>query len=727
MSNYILHFKKIFYIILFSSAVWFISFTIFPENQVIKIEIGEVSPNSFSAPRFLSVVDQQKTDSLKEEAVSNVPPVYSIESTITTDVIDGVTEMFLTVIKSRTEEILEQSDDGELEQSDPNLIIINLTKSEQIQKIRSSVLFSTISTSAIEVLVEVSNTDKNNETNFLTQIEFEAKNKANEILSKGISNENLNQQRQSIVSNPPTLNLSSELYAIVPEARISSMVGEIIGENLIANQKLEDELWSEQKLKAEDAVENVTVQFFKDEIIVTEGEIIDEVIFQALNEFGFLSGESRTVQTAAIPIIFSVFLVLYVLLWRLRDSIWANDNELLLMLTLILISSIFLRGVSYFSQISDLEFIQYALPVSFVGIISVTLLNLRATLILSLSSSLLALAGGGNIGLVALGALGTIIPAIFLSEDTDRALLRQRIVYISLTQPLLAFGVYFFLRDEGNLTQILIFSFFTALIVNLAAFALTSYIESIFRLTSSFKLSELADRNHPALRYLEDNALGTFNHSLVVGTLADRAAHRIGANSQLSRAMAYFHDLGKTENPTMYIENQFGSRNPHENLTPRESVDIIRRHVTDGITLAKKFKIPEIVYRGILEHHGDAVMRYFYEMEKNVDPNVEKNEFRHLGNKPSTKETTILMFADSLEGACRARFLNEDADEEKIREVVEEIFNEKITDNQLDESPLTFEDLNLIKESFQKSLEGLYHQRVMYPDISEDVSELEEE
>ena len=120
-------------------------------------------------------------------------------------------------------------------------------------------------------------------------------------------------------------------------------------------------------------------------------------------------------------------------------------------------------------------------------------------------------------------------------------------------------------------------------------------------------------------------------------------------------------------------------------------------------------------------------MRYFYEMEKNVDPSVEKNEFRHLGNKPSTKETTILMFADSLEGACRARFLNEDADEEKIREVVEEIFNEKITDNQLDESPLTFEDLNLIKESFQKSLEGLYHQRVMYPDISEDVSELEEE
>lgn len=720
MNKYILHLKKITYILLFSSAVWFISFTIFPENQVIKLEVGDKSPTTFSAPRYLTVIDEDKTSNLKDEAINNVAPVYSIDTSVAADVIDGITEMFLTVIKSRTEEILEQSDDGELEQSDPNLIIIELTKSEQIQNIRSSLLFSTISTSAIEVLVEISNTDKKNETNFLTQIEFEAKNKANEFLSKGVSNENLNQQRQSIVSNPPTLNLPSELYAIVPEARISSMVGEIIAENLIANQKLEEELWNEQKDKAAKAIENVTIQFFKDEIIVSEGEIINEVIFQALNELGFLSGESRTVQTAAIPIIFAVFLVLYILLWRLRDSIWANDNELLLMLTLILISSIFLRGVSYFSQLSDLEFIQYSLPISFVGILSVTLLNLRATLILSLSSSLLALAGGGSVGLVALGALGTIVPAIFLSEETDRLLLRERIVYISLTQPLLAFGVYFFLRDDGNLTQILIFSFLIALIANLAAFSFISYIESIFRLTSSFKLSELADRNHPALRHLEDKALGTFNHSLVVGTLADRAANRIGANSHLARAMAYYHDLGKTMNPTMFVENQIGYTNPHDRLSPSESANIIKNHVVDGVKLAKKFKIPEMVYQGIIEHHGNAVLRYFYEKEKLVNPKVSKEEFRHLGNKPSSKESAILMLADSLEAACRAIFMNEDADEKKIKDVIEEIFNEKISDGQLSDSPITFKELATIKESFQVSLEGLYHQRVLYPEITEE-------
>ena len=720
MNIYINHFRKIFYIILFSAAVWFISFSIFPENQIIKIEVGDESPTAFSAPRFLTVVDEQTTEKLKEDARNDVAPVYSIDSKINVSVIDGITEMFLTVIKARTEEVFVTDNESNPENPQSVVEIVELSKVEQIEKVQSSLLFSTISTSAIEVLIEISNLDSFNSSNFLTQIEFEAKNQADKFLSNGINNENLNQIRQTIVQTPPNLNLPSELYVLVPEARVRSMVGEIIAENLIANQKLEEELWNEQKNKASDAVEEVTIQFFKDEIVVNEGEVIDEVLYKALDEFGYLSGESRTVQTSAIPIIFSVFLVLYVLLWRLRDSIWKNDNELLLMLTLILVSSIFLRGVSYYSNLSDLDFIQYALPVSFVGVISVILLNLRATLILSLSSSLLALAGGGNIGLVALGALGTIIPAVFLSEDTDRTLLRERIIYISLTQPLLAFGVYFFLREDGNLTQILVLSFFSALVANLAAFSLTSYIESMFRLTSSFKLSELADRNHPALRYLEDNAIGTFNHSLVVGTLADRAAYKIGANSQLARAMAYYHDLGKTANPKMFVENQIGSSNPHDGLQPMESANILKAHVTEGVKLAKRFKIPETVYKGILEHHGDAVIRFFYEKEKMVNKNVSKDEFRHLGNKPTSKESAILMMADSLEAACRAIFMNEDADEEKIRNVINEIFEEKIADGQLNNAPITFKELDIIKNSFQESLEGLYHQRVLYPEISEE-------
>jgi putative nucleotidyltransferase with HDIG domain len=721
ISNYLLHARKLLYVVIFGGLVWFISFSIFPENQVIKISVGDTSPATFRAPSYIEIIDEVQTEIDKDNAIKSVNPIYSIDPSINDSVIKGIKDMFLTVIEARTYETLIVNDSDIVdEDSEPEVVTTSLSKIEQIEKITESLLFSTISTSTIEVLVEISNYDTQNKTNYLAQIELEAKSQANEILNKGINNENLNGLRQSLVSNPPYLDLTSDLFLLIPENRLRSTVSEIIAENLVSNQKLEEDLWDEQKQKIADSISPVIVKFFENDLIIQQGTEVNQIQYQALDNFGYLSGESRTIQTAALPIIFSIFLLIYFLFWRFNDSVWNNDKEFLLLLTLILVASVFLRGTSYFSQTLELDYLKYGVPISFVGVVSATLLNLRASLVLSLSSALLALAGGGNIGLFALGGILSILPSVFISEKIDRRLLRERIIYISITQPVISFGIYFFLREDFSLFEVLVTGLIGGLAANLAAFSLITYIEAIFKITTNFRLSELADRNHPGLRYLEEKALGTFNHSLVVGTLADRASNVIGANSQLARAMAYFHDLGKTENPTMFIENQFGSSNPHDNLSTYDSSQIIRAHVTDGLKLAKKFKIPEIVYNGILEHHGDSVMRFFYEKEKATNPEVEKSEFRHLGRKPTSKETVILMFADALEGACRARFLNEDADEEKIKNVIEEIFAEKISDGQLDNAPITFSDIDKIKQSFQKSLEGLYHQRVMYPEISEE-------
>ena len=721
ISNYLLHARKLLYVVIFGGLVWFISFSIFPENQIIKISVGDTSPATFRAPSYIEIIDEVQTEINKDNAIKSVNPIYSIDPSINDSVIKGIKDMFLTVIEARTSETLIVNDSDIVdEDSEPEVVTTSLSKIEQIEKITESLLFSTISTSTIEVLVEISNYDTQNKTNYLSQIELEAKSQANEILNKGINNENLNGLRQSLVSNPPYLDLTSDLFLLIPENRLRSTVSEIIAENLVSNQKLEEDLWDEQKQKIADSISPVIVKFFENDLIIQQGTEVNQIQYQALDNFGYLSGESRTIQTAALPIIFSIFLLIYFLFWRFNDSVWNNDKEFLLLLTLILVASVFLRGTSYFSQTLELDYLKYGVPISFVGVVSATLLNLRASLVLSLSSALLALAGGGNIGLFALGGILSILPSVFISEKIDRRLLRERIIYISITQPIISFGIYFFLREDFSLFEVLVTGLIGGLVANLAAFSLITYIEAIFKITTNFRLSELADRNHPGLRYLEEKALGTFNHSLVVGTLADRASNVIGANSQLARAMAYFHDLGKTENPTMFIENQFGSSNPHDNLSTYDSSQIIRAHVTDGLKLAKKFKIPEIVYNGILEHHGDSVMRFFYEKEKATNPEVEKSEFRHLGRKPTSKETVILMFADALEGACRARFLNEDADEEKIKNVIEEIFAEKISDGQLDNAPITFSDIDKIKQSFQKSLEGLYHQRVMYPEISEE-------
>jgi membrane-associated HD superfamily phosphohydrolase len=457
ISNYLLHARKLLYVVIFGGLVWFISFSIFPENQIIKISVGDTSPATFRAPSYIEIIDEVQTEINKDNAIKSVNPIYSIDPSINDSVIKGIKDMFLTVIEARTSETLIVNDSDIVdEDSEPEVVTTSLSKIEQIEKITESLLFSTISTSTIEVLVEISNYDTQNKTNYLAQIELEAKSQANEILNKGINNENLNGLRQSLVSNPPYLDLTSDLFLLIPENRLRSTVSEIIAENLVSNQKLEEDLWDEQKQKIADSISPVIVKFFENDLIIQQGTEVNQIQYQALDNFGYLSGESRTIQTAALPIIFSIFLLIYFLFWRFNDSVWNNDKEFLLLLTLILVASVFLRGTSYFSQTLELDYLKYGVPISFVGVVSATLLNLRASLVLSLSSALLALAGGGNIGLFALGGILSILPSVFISEKIDRRLLRERIIYISITQPIISFGIYFFLREDFSLFEVLV-------------------------------------------------------------------------------------------------------------------------------------------------------------------------------------------------------------------------------------------------------------------------------
>ena len=254
IKEYIFHLKKLFYIVLFGSLVWIISFTLFPENQIIKVSIGDNSPSTFTAPKYIEIIDEEETEKNRTIASESVSPIYSIDTDLNDSVINGITEMFLTVIEARKDEKLIITEDTIVEEeSEQEVEVIDNPKIEQIANITESVLFSTISTSTVEVLVEISNYDLNNKSTYLAQVELEAKKQAEEILSDGINNENLNQLRQTLVSNPPYLDLSSELYVLVPENRIRSAVAEIIAENLVANQKLERALWEEQKTKLAEA------------------------------------------------------------------------------------------------------------------------------------------------------------------------------------------------------------------------------------------------------------------------------------------------------------------------------------------------------------------------------------------------------------------------------------------------------------------------------------------
>lgn len=273
-------------------------------------------------------------------------------------------------------------------------------------------------------------------------------------------------------------------------------------------------------------------------------------------------------------------------------------------------------------------------------------------------------------------------------------------------------------------------AFFTAVTTALIISGLLPIFEGIFHLTTDISWLELSDLNHKLLRRMQLEAPGTFHHSLVVASLAEAAAEKIGANAPLCRVCSYFHDIGKLKKPTYFIENQHdGAENPHDALTPTMSALVIIAHVKDGIDLAVKSKLNPRIIDVIQEHHGDSLVYYFYrkaqeqkkaELEKvgrgleNPEdlPAVEEKNFRYPGPRPSTRESGIIALADTIESASRTIRKPTPA---KIRSLVEDLVRTKINDGQLDECPLTLRELALVKESFTSTLRSMMHTRIDYP------------
>jgi len=248
----------------------------------------------------------------------------------------------------------------------------------------------------------------------------------------------------------------------------------------------------------------------------------------------------------------------------------------------------------------------------------------------------------------------------------------------------------------------------------LAVTILLPLLESVFTVTTDITLLELADLNRPILRRLMLEAPGTYHHSIVVGTLAEAATAAIGGSALLARVGAYYHDIGKIDKAEYYVENQANARNRHEKLSPTMSCLIIESHVREGAEIARKEKLPKAIVDAILEHHGTTLMSYFYSRAQQLDPETRQEEFRYPGPKPRSKETAVLMLADAVEAAARSL---SDPTPSRIRGVVSRILEARVKDGQLDESPITFEDLAKVREAFLPILMALFHARVHYPGV----------
>ncbi len=267
----------------------------------------------------------------------------------------------------------------------------------------------------------------------------------------------------------------------------------------------------------------------------------------------------------------------------------------------------------------------------------------------------------------------------------------------------------------------LVFALANSVISPVLTFGLLIFFERYFKVTTDLTLIELGHFNHPLLKLLAEKAPGTYHHSAIMASLAEAAASAVGANEVLARVGAYFHDIGKIEKPTYFVENQKGSRNRHEKLSPRMSSLIIQNHVKKGMSFAREYKLPEEVVAFIPQHHGTTRIDYFYskavKLAENSDDEtkideIKEQDYRYPGPKPQTKETGILMLADSIEAAARTI---EDPSPQKLEVLIDDLIKKRFEEGELDECPLTLKDLTKIKKAFLGVLVGVHHGRVKYP------------
>ena len=363
----------------------------------------------------------------------------------------------------------------------------------------------------------------------------------------------------------------------------------------------------------------------------------------------------------------------------------------------------------------------YIIPAVAIGVMASILFDQRTALLLAIPMAAFTAISTADIAFTVYAGVAAAIPVAFVSSVSTRSQLRLSVLGSAAVAVPVAAGLeYLFVAEHSGSAALQAggWAFAGAVIGGFLGQGLVSFLENAFGVTTAMSLLDLLDRNHPALQLLEEKAPGTFNHSMLVGSIAGKAARSIDADPLLAQAAAWYHDLGKTEHPQYFVENQLG-HNPHDDMAPEESAEIIRSHVTEGLVLANQYRIPEDVANGIRMHHGTSLMRFFYHKALTQDPDVDPEVFRHHGEKPTRKEMAIVMIADATEAAARAYAQNEQPTEEGLAKLVDSIVTEKLDDGQFDESSLTFGELTTLKREVVAALSAYYHARVEYPDFPE--------
>ena len=676
-----------------SIALFAILFPWFPGGQ--QLEVGTRVDSDVVAPRELTYESEVLTEETREAAAEAIDEVLVYDSEIRDQQVAELDRIIGAIADVRGDATSSAS-----------------ARETEVQAIPGTDL----SPEAAGTLIAV-------DSDVWATMQEEARDALSRTLTGAVSPNDLDAARsraQNLLA--PTLNTAET-------AALTELLDPLIVPTLAVSQDRTETLRAEARANTPP----VRVTYMAGDIVVPAGTVIDDAGFEAIQQLDIRTG-SITVAAVLAAAIVSVLVGagFGAHLWVAKPRSLRGARRLTLFVLTLLVPSLVAK-FAYPLILPDHEdlYLALALPLAAGPIVAAVLLDVGSGVIASMALAAVV----GYLAVAAPSTSGTLagdLDALRLSLATGAASIAGLFVasraerlqgYLGAGLAAAVAGglwatVVLLLNPDRSLDEFIWIAgasatggFLTATI-SVGAFVLLS---RPFGIITRVELMELVQLNHPLLRRLQDEAPGTFQHSMLVGSLADRAADRIGADSLLVRVGAYYHDIGKLHSPGFFVENFGDGPNPHENLDPLQSSRVIMRHVTAGTDLARKHGLPEAVVAFVQQHHGTRLVAFFYRQAAQVKPDIEPELFQYPGPKPQTREAALVMLADASEASVRA---SNERTSDRIRQIVDNVIRERLDEGQFDECDISMRDLRIATDSFVQSLSAVYHPRVEYPEPS---------
>lgn len=496
-------------------------------------------------------------------------------------------------------------------------------------------------------------------------------------------------------------------------------------ELIVPNYVFDSEATRQKEQEAVDAVDPVIIQ--EGQLLVSQGEVVTREIYRKLELTGAID-PNRSLAPLFGSFLLSGLLTggfLFMLIRSKIKDLLLSPKILVTVYGLLLLQLGIFFGVGYIGV--DYTTYAYLLaPTAFVVLLLRILIDERVALasafITMIAGSIVVTFGQStNFMTLVYVATGSFLAVFLVEPKIQRKRLFLSGVLLGFVNIIMVIALLLLRNVQVTWEMAMYLSGFaviSALLSIVLTFGFLPFLEPWFGVLSSGRLVELMSPTHPLLRKLLMEAPGTYHHSMMVANLAESACEAIGADGLLARVASYYHDLGKTERPLHFIENQQGGGNPHDRLTPEESADIIMAHPYDGADLLRRYKLPKEIIDIAEQHHGTSLLKYFFiKAKEDHEKEVVESRYRYPGPKPQTREAAVVMIVDSIEAAVRSQ---KQPTPEKIRMLVRAIIRDKLADGQFEDCDLTTKEIWRVGESACETLTGLFHERIEYPELKKE-------